>query len=1230
VSRVREGRLSPLDPRLLAAAPSLRRHVATLVPLVALRGASTVAAAVLLAHALAQAWGGEAPVGLLALAGLLILRALLDGLVDLLGAGARDRARVELRGAALAGLTAAGPLELGRRDPARIAHAVGPGLDVLDGYVTRVLPALVSAVVVPPLVLAWLARTDLVSTAILLVTLPLVPLFLVILGLTTRDRTARSYATLGRLAGRLLDLMQGLPTLKVHGRAAGQVAAVGRVAEQHRTETVRALRWAFLSGLAMDLIASLSVAVVALGAGLRLLDGALSLAPALVVLLLAPEVFAPLRAVGATYHASTDALESAAVALELAALPPLAVRGTLLEGEPVASLVDVSVRWPGRDTDALQAVSLSLLPGQVVSVQGPSGGGKSTLLQVLLGAVGADRGTVVTAAAGPVWRARLGWLPQRPRPSRDTVADEVRLGDPGATGAQVEAALLDCSAPDGATPLGEDGRAVSAGQRRRVALARVLLRARAVAARGEVPLVLLDEPSEDLDAAGERVVARVVDGLRGTATVVLVTHSATLADIADRAVRLAAGRIVHDEVRTPGLAPAPEGAALPERLGEPATSEGEDRWGVVDLVRALQVDAAGLQRRALAVVGIGTLAALAGLGLTGASAWLVLRAAEQPGVQVLAVATVAVRTCALGRALLRYAERLAAHDVALRLLARTRVRVVGALVPLAPHGLDLWRRGDVLRRFTSDVDAVQDAVVRGLLPVVSAATTGLAALVLTTWLAPPAVPALLVGLLLAGACAPLAALAGRRGAGAAARAAGARDRAAVAWVEAAPELWVLDAQAGDAARLRELDAEVTRRSRPVDVVSAVATAASSTAAALTPVAVLAVAAGQVRGLTAGVVTLLAVAAVEPVAALAPAWAALGTAVQRAGRVAQLLAAPAPVPEPATPAVAPAGDLGLVASVADLGYRANRPVLSDVDLLVAPGTRVAVVGPSGSGKSTLVGAALRLLRPLSGTVGVTTDRTTDVTADGVTVSLTDLPSSAVPALVSGCLQDDHMFATTLRENLRIGRPAPATTSSTRWPGDSGCWTGSGRCRRAGRPAPASTGRTCRAVSGSACCWRGCCSPIRPCSSSTNRPPTSTSTPSGSSWPTCSRPPKDGRCCCRRTGSTVSGSSTGCCTSGTGPHGCRRCSPDPRGHGTVRTSGSMRTQKASAQTRWPRSFGWNQSAANCVPMACQPCSISAWCSATGCRPCCSAPALRSAAASAASRCQRPCMKYGASAT
>jgi len=1033
--RPRSGRLTPLDPRLLRAAPALKGHLALLVPLLGARALATVAVAGLLADALVLVWQGDLqplPARLLPLAGMVALRAGLDGLVELAGGRVRDRVRTQLRSAVLRGTSAAGPRALASRDTARTAHTAGPALDTLDGYVTRVVPALVAAVVVPPVVLARIGLADRLSLVLLLVTLPLVPVFLALVGLTTRDRTARSYATLATLSGKLLDLLQGLPTLKVHGRAQGQVAAVGRVTERYRAETLAALRWAFLSGLVLDLLATLSVALVAVSTGLRLQDGTLPLTAALTVLLLAPEVYAPLRAVGTQYHASTDALEAASAALELAEVQPARERGTLLHGEPLVQLVDVTVRHPGREDAALEHVSLSLVPGQVVAVEGPSGAGKSTLLGVLLGSVPADGGTVVTADAGSHWRARLAWAPQRPRSSSPTAGEEVRLGDPRASSAQVDAALLACSAPSAGTPLGESGRGLSAGQRRRVALARALLRARAVAARGELPLVLLDEPSEDLDPVGEQVVARLVDGLRGTAAVVLVTHSADLAAVADRRVRLEGGRVVADAQQVPvrpapadGPAPAAEGRAsaagqgLPTRRPSPAGAVAPDRHagpggqlGARAVLAAFRQDAAGLAARALVVLGLGMLATLAALALTGCSAWLVLRAAQHPGVQALALAVVGVRTFALARALLRYVERLASHDVALRLLSRTRTRVVAALVPLAPSGLDLWRRGDVLRRFTSDVDAVQDALVRGLLPVAGAAVSGAAAVTVTALLVPDAALPLATCLVLTALLAPLAALLARRGSERAVQLAGARDLAAVAWVEAFPELWAYGADGERAEQVRLLDAGVASATRPARAATLVATVAAALGAGLTPVVVLACAAGSASGVEAGVVALLAATAVEPVAALAPAWAALADAVQRAGRVAGLLAAPVRVPEPESPAAAPAGRVGLHVHDADLGHAA--PVLSRARLDLPAGSRVGLVGPSGCGKSTLVAAALRLLAPSAGSVAVD---------DGsARTELVALAAVDVPPLVSGCLQDDHLFATTLRENMRVGRPA----------------------------------------------------------------------------------------------------------------------------------------------------------------------------------------------------------------
>jgi ATP-binding cassette subfamily C protein CydCD len=1018
------GRLRPVDPRLLRAAPALRRQLLLLVPLLAGRAVATVVAVTLLARTLAGVWAGasasELTGRLLWFGAVVGFRALLDGLVDLTGGATRDRVRRQLRTAFLAAVSQAGPAWLGGQDRQRLAHTVGPGIDALDGYVLRVLPALVGAVVAPPLLLAGVGHADLPSLALLLVTLPLLPVFLALIGLVTRDRTARSHETLARLSAKVLDLLQGLPGLKVLGRAEGQLGSVARVTAAYRTQTMATLRWAFLSGLSLDLLATLSVALVAVGAGLRLAGGHLDLTAALSVLLLAPEVFLPVRAVGTHFHASAEALEAAAAVLAVLDAPAAPEPSSTCTGEPVASLREVVVIHPGRTSAALDGIDLTLLPGEVVAVQGTSGSGKTTLLSVLLGSTLPTAGQVARADTGPAWRARVAWCPQRPQPSQPTVAQEVRLGDPDATDADVRAALELCDALGPDVLLGETGAGVSAGQRRRVALARVTLRARAVAAAGTLPLVLLDEPSEDLDAGGQDVVARVIEQLRSMATVVLVTHSPELAAVADRQLQLTAGRITGDERPVRRSAPVAGGppavaAGAPYPVGAATGPDAPSpRAGARQVVRTLRRDAVGLGPRAAGALLLGVASTLSGLALTALSGWLILRAAQLPELQTLSLAVVGVRTAALGKALLRYAERLSAHDVALRLLERTRLRVVAALVPLAPEGLGLWRRGEVLRRFSADVDAVQDALVRGLLPLLGAVACGVAAVGATAALAPAAagpLAALLVATALAG---PLAARIGRAGATRSAELAGRRDEAATTWLESFPELWALGRDQPLAAGVTALERDASMAGRPARWAAAAAVAVTSALSALAPAAVVAAAAGRAEGLDVGVAALLAVAAVEPVAGLGVVWAALAGAVARAARVTALLSSPAPVPEPVLPVASPTGPLGLVARSATLAHPGGPPVLSKASLDLRAGRRVALVGPSGSGKSTLVAAALRLLQPLAGSVAL-------VGPGGAPTELSALAARAVPPLVSGCLQDDHLFATSLRENLRVGRP-----------------------------------------------------------------------------------------------------------------------------------------------------------------------------------------------------------------
>ncbi len=402
------------------------------------------------------------------------------------------------------------------------------------------------AALVPVIVLGRLLPADPLATVIVVVTVPLIPIFMALVGMTTEAANRRQFRLLSRLAHHFLDVVAGLPTLKVFGRATAQAETIRQVTDRYRRATMRTLRLAFLSSLVLELLATISVALVAVTVGLRLVDGRLDLRTALLVLILAPEVYLPLRAVGTNYHAAAEGL-AAAEQIFTVLEEPVPSRGsrTDVPTGPL-ELSGVTVRYPDRSVPALDQVTLAVWPGEVLALTGASGCGKSTLLNVLLGFVSPADGRVTVGGIDlstldpSAWLRHLVWVPQRPYLFAGTVADNIRLGRPDASDDEVLDAARAVRA-DGLVDavIGERGAGLSAGQRQRVALTRAFL--------STAPLVLLDEPTANLDGDNEAAVLDAVRGLARDRTVVVAAHRPALVALADRVVRLDAGRIAEPE-----------------------------------------------------------------------------------------------------------------------------------------------------------------------------------------------------------------------------------------------------------------------------------------------------------------------------------------------------------------------------------------------------------------------------------------------------------------------------------------------------------------------------------------------------------------------------------------------------------------------------------------------------------------------------------------------------------
>lgn len=528
----------PVEPRLLKRAEATRNYLVASVVVGILTSVLVIAQAWLLARgvaivftyrALPDDWGAMLALLFAVFAARGLLAWVNSVLAHRSAAAVKSRLRRDVLAAHLTRPVASS---------ATLTKAATTGLDALDGYFSKYLPQLGLAATVPLLVGGVLLLADWPSALIVAFTLPLVPVFMALIGWTTQAATRRAFTRADKLANHFADLIQGLPTLQAFARAYAQRRGLKITEEQFRGQTIKVLYTAFLSSFALELLASLSVALVAVTVGFRLAGGEMPFEAALFVLILAPEAFLPVRQVGVHFHDSADGVAAAQAALDLIELGAAAGGSALPAGSRLA-LDDVGFTWPGATSPALSGLSLEVPEGRVVALTGPSGGGKSTALSLVMGFQRPDTGRVLVdgqdlaSMDAAQWRSRTAWVGQNPGMVAGTVDDNVALGSPGASPEQVEAALRDAGAdfPPG-KPVGDDGEGLSGGERRRVALARALLRIR----QGGARLLVLDEPTAGLDADTEAAVIRAVRDSGASALV--VTHRNAVLAAADEVVTL--------------------------------------------------------------------------------------------------------------------------------------------------------------------------------------------------------------------------------------------------------------------------------------------------------------------------------------------------------------------------------------------------------------------------------------------------------------------------------------------------------------------------------------------------------------------------------------------------------------------------------------------------------------------------------------------------------------------
>lgn len=939
-----------------------------------------------------------------------------------------------------------------------LTTAAVEGIEALDAYYSQYLPQLVITALIPISILIVVFPIDLLSGIVMLVTAPLIPFFMIMIGKGAEIVTKRQYQTLSRLSAHFLDSLQGLTTLKLFGQSKAHAKNIEKVSNQFRDTTLGVLRITFLSALALELLATLSTAIIAVEIGFRLLYAKMEFQPAFFILILAPEFYLPLRTLGARFHAGMSGTTAAKRIYEILDTPVISNQLSIVSRQPaeeVSSIRFENVRYiyPGETMPALENINLEIHAGQHVALVGASGAGKTTLANLLLRFAEPTAGNIIINNEPLAnifmdsWRTQIAWVPQRPHLFHDTLAANIRLGQPDATDEEmIEAAkaaylhdFIEMLPEKYETVIGESGARLSVGQAQRLAMARAFLK--------DAPILILDEPTSSLDPETESLLEESTRRLMQGRTVITIAHRLNTIFRADQIVVLEEGRIAEQgthrelldkndayaemvkayqvsgvEHQITALSMVDESNFTPDLRTPTLDIQPENRHkSVVSnqkqpavLWRLLSFLNGAWHWVALSIL-LSTLTIGSSVALIGTSSWLISTAALHPSVADLGVSVVGVRFFGIARGLFRYLERLVSHNVTFRLLARLRVWFYKKLEPLAPARLMEYKSGDLLARVIGDVETLENFYVRVISPALTAAAVGLFVAIFFASFYPP-IALVLIGFFLAlGLILPILAQFLSRIPGQ--RLITQRAEIQSQLVDGIQGIADLLAFGRDVERLQQISdigksygRTQNQMARINGIYSALGTLLTNFGLWLVLVLTIPqVTAGNIKGVMLGTFALMTLAsfeAVNPLPLAAQMWNASREAAKRLFEVVDA--------EPTINAdthflTLDAHSSNIELSNVSFAYPTQSiPALKNVTFTVSPGNSIAIVGPSGAGKSTLANLLLRFWDYETG----------EITLGGV--SLKALDQDEVRKRIALVSQNSYFFNTSIRENLRLAR------------------------------------------------------------------------------------------------------------------------------------------------------------------------------------------------------------------